>query len=159
MVAANARSRMPPDTFEEGRSLQCCLVVIRLTTSGAGGDGDFSGRGGGPGGRVTVDDAFPARVVLRASFPRPGLVVLNDAWALGWRVRVDGREAGEVRVNETMRGVVVGAGVHEVEWRYRVPGLRVGAMLALVAVVVTLGLGLSAARFRTRRRTKQSLML
>src|SRR6185436_7461208 len=93
--------------------------------SGAGGGvAGSAGAARGPAGRVMVDDASPSRVVLHASLPRPGLVVLNDGWAPGWSVRVDGRDATEVRVNETMRGVAVGAGAHEVEWRYRVPGLR-----------------------------------
>jgi len=120
--------------------------------SGAGGGvAGSAGAARGPAGRVMVDDASPSRVVLHASLPRPGLVVLNDGWAPGWSVRVDGRDATEVRVNETMRGVAVGAGAHEVEWRYRVPGLRVGAVLALVALVVVLGLGVSAIRGSPRR--------
>jgi hypothetical protein len=104
----------------------------------------------GPAGRVTVADPSNARVLLHATLPRRGLVVLNDGWAPGWSVRVDGRAADPVRVNDVMRGVVVGAGAHEVEWRYRVPGLRAGVALTLLALLIV-GACLVARRAASRR--------
>jgi hypothetical protein len=86
-------------------------------------------------GSASVSDRTPADVRIRARLRQPGLVVLNDSWAPGWSVRVDDRDAEPVRVNDVMRGVAVGAGVHEVEWRYRVPGLRAGTALSLLALI------------------------
>ncbi len=43
------------------------------------------------------------------------------------------------RVNGVMRGVLVGAGSHEVVWSYRVPGLRIGLLVSGIAFVVLLG--------------------
>lgn len=102
-------------------------------------------------GTVTVTDRSNASVAIRAQLDRPGVVVLNDSWAPGWSVQVDGREAEPVRVNDVMRGVAVGAGDHEIVWRYRVPGLRAGAAISAAALLVLAGLGAAlVARRRTR---------
>ena len=90
-------------------------------------------------GHVSVIDRSNASVAIHAQLSRPGLVVLNDSFAPGWSVRVDGRDAAPVRVNDVMRGVAVGAGTHAVTWTYRVPGLRVGAALSLLALLVFAG--------------------
>jgi hypothetical protein len=107
--------------------------------------------GAGSSGRVSVADRSNASVAIRAELVRPGLVVLNDSWAPGWSVQVDGRDAAPVRVNDVMRGVAVGAGTHEVAWSYRVPGLRAGAAMSAVALLMLCAL---AAVLIARRRTR-----
>jgi len=58
-----------------------------------------------------------------------------------------------------MRGVEVPAGTHLVEWSYRVPGLRVGALVSLLALLVVGGL-LAWSRFAgTRVARRQSAAL
>ena len=66
-------------------------------------------------------------MTLRASLDRRGLVVLDDDFTDGWSVRVDGRPAHALHVDDVMRGVVVGPGRHEIVWSYAVPGLAAGA--------------------------------
>ena len=97
----------------------------------------------GSAGRVSVTDRSNASVALRAQLSRPGLVVLNDGLAPGWSVQVDGRDAEPVRVNDVMRGVAVGAGSHKVTWTYRVPGLRAGAALSAVGLLMLGGLAVA----------------
>jgi hypothetical protein len=94
-----------------------------------------------------------ARVTLRASLSRAGLVVLDDAWAPGWRVTVDGRPARPLRADVLVRAVAVPAGTHTVEWRYVVPGLREGALLSVVGVLLLLGWGGWLLVCARRRRT------
>ena len=104
-------------------------------------------------GAVRVVEDANARVALHASLPRRGLVVLGDAWAPGWSVSVDGQPARALRADVVMRGVVVPAGEHEIVWRYRVPGLRLGALLSALALVALLAwAGLLVARSRRRLR-------
>lgn len=105
------------------------------------------------GGTATVVRESNASVALRASLPRRGLVVLDDAWAPGWSVTVDGRRARALRADVVMRGVVVPAGVHEVVWRYRVPGLRLGALLSALGLLALAGWA-AALRARARRRVR-----
>jgi hypothetical protein len=82
------------------------------------------------GGSARVVDEDNARVVVRARLRRPGLVVLDDHLTPGWSVRVDGRAARAVPTDVVLRGVWAPAGDHRIEWRYRVPGLRLGAALS-----------------------------
>jgi hypothetical protein len=120
-----ARATLGNPSFDPRRD----VVVERAEPEAAGLAG--SGRSGS----VRVEDPSNARVVLHATLPRRGLVVLNDSWAPGWTVKLDGRDATPVRVNDVMRGVVAPAGSHEVEWSYRVPGLRPGLLVSLVGLV------------------------
>ena len=80
-------------------------------------------------------------VRMHASMKRGGLVVLNDAWAKGWSVKIDGRPAQLLRVNDVMRGVNVPAGSHTVVWHYEVPGLRLGAAVSGFTLLVLLAMG------------------
>ena len=58
--------------------------------------------------RVTAEDN--ASVTLRATLRGRGLVVLDDTWAPGWSVQVDGHAAQALQTNAVLRGVVVPAG-------------------------------------------------
>lgn len=93
----------------------------------------------GPPGTVRVVNEQNARVTLRAQLARRALVVLDDAWAPGWSVAVDGRPARALQADVVMRGVVVAAGEHEIVWSYRVPGLRAGALLSGLGLLALLG--------------------
>jgi hypothetical protein len=105
-------------------------------------EGVDAGAAAGTDGVVTVSEDSGARVVLDVELERRGLVVLNDNWSEGSSVRVDGKPREALAVNDVMRGVVVGEGAHEVEWRYAVPGLRAGVALSLAAVALAIVLGL-----------------
>lgn len=89
-------------------------------------------------GTVRVAAADDARVTLRATLARRGLVVLDDQWAPGWRVTIDGRPAPVVRTDVLLRGVVVPPGSHEIVWSYRVPGLRAGGALSALGLLLAL---------------------
>jgi hypothetical protein len=121
-------------------------VLVERSEPGAAALADTSGDGG----RVAVAGETASSVTLRATLRRPGLVVLNDGLAPGWSVQVDGEPADEVRVNDVMRGVAVDAGDHEVAWTYRVPGLRLGAALSTLALVLLLGASIALVRMRRR---------
>jgi len=101
-------------------------------------------------GTVAVVRREDARVTLRARLDRRGLVVLDEALLPGWSVRVDGRPAPALRVDDVMRGVIVPAGQHRIVWSYAVPGLRVGALVSLLTLVALAG-GALALGGRSRR--------
>lgn len=90
----------------------------------------------GAAGTVDVVGERNAQVMLRAHLARRALVVLDDAWAPGWSVSIDGRPARALRADVVMRGVVVPAGVHRIVWSYRVPDLRAGALLSVAGLLL-----------------------
>jgi hypothetical protein len=96
-----------------------------------------------------------AGVTLRATLERRGIVVLGDQLLDGWSVRVDGKPATPIHVNAVLRGVAVDAGTHEIEWSYRVPGLRAGVATSAAALVLLIATALVARRRRTTARLRR----
>jgi hypothetical protein len=91
---------------------------------------------------LTRDD--PTAVEVEAVLAAPGLLVLADSYARGWRARVDGEPAPILPTNHLFRGVPVPAGRHRVRFEYRPWGLRVGAAMSLVGVAALVALALRA---------------
>lgn len=105
-------------------------------------------------GEAEIASYEPGRVVVRTRQDRPALLVLADNHYEGWVARVDGREAPILRTNHTLRGVVVGAGEHEVVFSFEPADLYRGfgvyaAGLALLALYGA-ALAVRAVRGRTR---------
>lgn len=122
-----------------------------LVEAGQRGAGALGRQHGSVRGSVAIVRREDASVTLRARLDRSGLVVLNEALMDGWSVRVDGRPAPALHVDDVMRGVVVPAGAHTVVWSYAVPGLRLGALVSLLTLA---GLAASAVALRVRERRR-----
>lgn len=81
------------------------------------------------------------------------LLVYTDSWAPGWQARIDGQPAPVLRVDGAIRGVIVPAGQHALEWRYR--PVHLVPLLTLMGACALLSIALVAApmldRFQRRR--------
>jgi hypothetical protein len=106
-------------------------------------------------GSATVVREDNSSVHLQATLAQPGVVVLTEAWAPGWSVEVDGRPAQALQANVVLRGVAVPAGTHRISWRYRVPGLRAGAALSGLGLLIVLAWAIALVRLRSRARTSR----
>ncbi len=84
---------------------------------------------------VTWEATHDERSRLTVNAASGALLRLADNAAPGWLATVDGREVPILRVDVALRGVVVPAGQHEVEFRYR----PVAQWLGLALSAVTLG--------------------
>jgi hypothetical protein len=80
----------------------------------------------------------PEEVAIRAVVASPGLLVLGDTWYPGWTATVDGAPADVLRVNHAFRGVPVGAGVHDVVFRYRPGWLVPGAAISVAGLALAI---------------------
>lgn len=89
---------------------------------------------------TTIENYEPTRVVVDAQLGCGGLLVLADTYFPGWEVKVDGKSEQVLEVYGVVRGVVLGAGKHRVEFSYQSSAIRfgviscVGSCLALVAL-------------------------
>jgi hypothetical protein len=92
--------------------------------------------------------AGPDRLLFRCS-GAGGLLVQSDCWYPGWRARIDGRDAPLLKVDHALRGVVLPAGDHEVEFAYVPRPLIAGLFLAPAAFAL---LTFSALLLGRRRR-------
>ena len=90
----------------------------------------------------------PQLVEVQATLAAPGLVVLADTFAAGWRASVDGIPAPVLATNHLFRGVPVPAGEHRVRFEYRPRALQIGAIVTLATALALCVFGWCA---RTRR--------
>ena len=109
------------------------------------GDGELTGA-------ASIVSYEPDRVVVRAGPSRPAMLVLADNYYAGWVARVDGETTPVHRVNHTMRGVVVPAGEHEVEFTYEPGDLHLGFTIFAAGMGLLLLYGVFLAMRTLRRR-------
>ena len=86
-------------------------------------------------GEATIERYQPERVVARTRADAPSVLVLTDAWFPGWSVTVDGEDATMRLVDHALRGVVLPAGEHTVEFRFRPRALTAGAGVTAVSLL------------------------
>ncbi len=87
-----------------------------------------------------VQAVSPTLVEVEAELPRPGILVLSEAWFPGWVASVDGRPAEILRADYVLRGIPLPAGSHRVRFEYRPVSVQIGAALTLLGVCGVLGL-------------------
>jgi len=87
---------------------------------------------------IQMPQHMPSYVRIDAHLGCRGMVILTDPYFPGWRAYVDGKRAPIIEVYGGVRGVVVEAGDHLVEMRYRPWSVLLGALMTLAAALLTL---------------------
>ena len=90
------------------------------------------------GGTSTIVEDRLNEVAVDVNAPQRGVLVLNDSWDAGWKVRVDGVEQELLKVNYNFRGVVVPPGSHRVVFRYRPKFLLAGLAISGLSMFLLL---------------------
>ena len=103
-----------------------------------------------PAGRARLTEYGRERAVVSATAASPSLLVLTDVRFPGWKATVDGKPTAIERVDYLLRGVVVPAGAHRVEFRYEPVGWRVGWIVSGLATLVVGATALFGWRRRPR---------
>jgi hypothetical protein len=118
---------------------------------------DFGGRaislpatGVGAGAEARVTSYEPRRIELLTRNERAGFLVLSEVYYRGWDAWVDGAKKPVERVDYTLRGIAVPAGEHRVEFVFRSPSFRSGAIYSGLGALV-----LVAGAILTRRKSAQ----
>ncbi len=102
-----------------------------------------------PASRAALARYGQTHVVVQATARQPGLLILGDLYHPGWQVTVDGQPAELLRANHVLRGVMLPAGEHQVEFHFRPSSLLRGGLISLAALL--LAAGLLALDWRQRR--------
>src|SRR5205807_1500576 len=84
----------------------------------------------------------PHRVSVTTRAAAETFLVLGDVHYPGWEARLDGRPARLYRTDYALRGVVVPAGTHVVEFVFRPRSFYCGVVVSGAAVLTLLALGL-----------------
>lgn len=76
----------------------------------------------GSSGEIELLRYQPNNLVYRYSSPRGGLCIFSEIYYdKGWKAYVDGKECDYMRADYLLRAMVLPAGDHTVEWRFRAP--------------------------------------
>lgn len=130
-VAVNDRdssSFMVPDaSFEKGEG------AVRIT-QGKSAEGE--------------NNLAPGEYRLQVDSARKQFLVLSDSFYPGWEASVDGQQVTIHRANQAFRAIVMPAGKHEVEFRYRPKSFLYGAWISGVTLIA----GIIFVSVSTRRR-------
>ncbi|MDG1499593.1 MAG: YfhO family protein [Planctomycetota bacterium] len=103
---------------------------------------------------VALEDTY---IEADVNLDAPGILVLADAYNSGWHVKIDDEPARMLRVDHTLRGVVVPEGQHKVTFGYAPTPLLVGAFLGAIGLILILGLILMGGGGRANRQTPPPL--
>jgi hypothetical protein len=98
----------------------------------------------GSGARITSYE--PNRIVVDTSAQSPAVLVLSEINYPGWEAMVDGEAARIHATDYLLRGVVVPAGQHRVEMRYRAPAARNGAFISAISLLALCALAIKQSR-------------
>jgi hypothetical protein len=92
---------------------------------------------------------MPEDLAIEVHARQPGVLVVGEAWAPGWKATLDGQPVEMLRVDYALRGVALPEGLHTVAMVYEDLPLGYGAAITLTAFSALIGLVLLA---RSRRR-------
>jgi hypothetical protein len=85
-------------------------------------------------GSAEVTRHEPNRVEVKTASASAALLILSENHYPGWRATVDGREVEVLRVNYNLRGVLLPAGEHTVEFLYRPRSVLLGLIISLLVL-------------------------
>lgn len=122
---------------------------------------DFGGRavslpatGISPGAEARVTRYEPRRIELLARNDQAGFLILSEVYYRGWDALVDGVKTPVERVNYALRGIALPPGEHRVEFVFRAPSFRAGAIYSGLGALILL-----AGAMITRQRTSKDKLL
>ncbi len=92
---------------------------------------------------LRVTHSTPEHATTVVDLDVPSIVALDQQFDDGWNVTVDGRPANSIEADGFVVAVHVPSGRHTVEWRYRPGWLTASLIVATLAWLATLALGVS----------------
>ena len=96
--------------------------------------------------RAQIVGEAPAHLTIETTADTPSVLVVSEINYPGWEAKVEGARAPVYTADFLLRGVPVPQGKHRVEMRYAALGARKGAVISLVALFLTLALGVYSRR-------------
>lgn len=104
---------------------------------------------------IVLDNDLPEHLSLKVESNFPGWLVVADQYYPGWQATVDGKSVKIYRANAVQRAVLLSAGSHRVEFKYKPESLLWGAYLAIFALFILVALIIMAIIKEKRAKTNE----
>lgn len=93
-----------------------------------------------PTGEIEFVKRLPNELVLKVKTDRRAMLIVNDGWDPGWKASIDGRSTKIWQADGFVRGIVVGAGEHEICMVYRPDTVLAGLACLALGVIGIVGI-------------------
>ena len=97
-------------------------------------------------GQIKLSSYAPDYLIFESNTPQDQLAVFSDVYYdKGWNAYIDGEKAEIIRANYILRGLMVPAGKHDIEFRFEPNSFRIGQILAIISsitILILIGLGI-----------------
>lgn len=108
----------------------------------------LSGRPLAPDSYARIVNYEPNRLVIETRANEQTVLIVSELHYPGWAAQLDGAKVSIHQTNYLLRGVVVPAGTHRIEMRYKAPGARNGAFISLISISLCAAIAIRARRTR-----------
>ncbi len=88
--------------------------------------------------RVAVTRYAAQRIELETHNPQAGFLVLSEIYYRGWDARIDGEKSPVYRADYALRGIAIPPGDHRIEFVFRAPTFRTGAVYSMLGALILL---------------------
>ena len=88
--------------------------------------------------QAIVTDYRSHSITVATKNPAAGFLLLSEIYARDWEARVDGKKTPIFRADYLLRGIAVPAGDHQIEFFFRGPAFRNGAIYSALGVLLVL---------------------
>lgn len=88
---------------------------------------------------IKLSQYIPNHLTYNMSNKNAGFAVFSEIYyPYGWKATIDGKEAQIFKVNYTLRGLLVPAGNHKIEFKFEPQVVKTGSTIALISFIVML---------------------
>ncbi|MBO0719883.1 MAG: YfhO family protein [Blastocatellia bacterium] len=129
--------------FPDGSSFDPAEAAL-LEQGNFGGEFKLPAADSDSGSEVKVIDYQPQRIELRTRNSQQGFLVLSEIYYRGWEAKIDGVRVPVQRADYNLRGIPVAAGEHRVEFFFRSPSFRTGAVYSSLGAILLIAGSLAA---------------
>ena len=89
---------------------------------------------------VTLIRYEAQQVDIEVNTPIAGLLVLNDTYYPSWQATLDQHPVKIHQINDTVRGIFVPPGVHQIQFQFRSQTLTLAIIIATISLLIAVGL-------------------
>jgi len=98
----------------------------------------------------------PNKMIYQSSNDHEGFAVFSEIYyPKGWKITIDSKPAEMVEVNYTLRGLMIPAGKHQIEFSFEPEVVKTGSTIALISSVIAFLLIAIAIIFTVKRKNSQ----